>query len=309
VGVVCDRVAASSTLAARLGACLAECVPQITGPPHREVKAHSLEAIPSRVFPSSRPSDPTVGPAPPRFLGPTTVSPALAPSEAGVTPPRFRSRVFSTPQRFASKHELRGLVSCRNRSWASSFRVFPSQESRAPLGAALLPRGHPPAHRDAPPGPCHRRFPRRPRSRAVAWFPRRLWAPFSAPKHGPGPPGSERTGSPPPASFTHLEALILLRVRSRATQVAPNRPADPLLDFFPSEAFSAHASDPRTRPGLATRTAPQPEGPGDRRRGPHDPPSRWAHPDARVRRDEPLGSIPTPFGAGPDRLSAALLLP
>jgi len=120
---------------------------------------------------------------------------------------------------------------------------------------------------------------------------------------------ARRTGSPRPASFTHLEALIFSRVRSRATQVAPDRAADPLLDFFPSEAFSAHAWDPRTRPSLATRTAPTPEGPGDRRRGPRDPPSRWARRNARVRGDGPLGSIPTPFGAGPDRLSAALLLP
>jgi len=30
-----------------------------------------------------------------------------------------------------------------------------------------------------PSGPYHRRFPRLPRFHAVAWFPRRLWAPFS----------------------------------------------------------------------------------------------------------------------------------
>jgi len=125
----------------------------------------------------------------------------------------------------------------------------------------------------------------------------------------PGHPGHRATGSSHPASFTHLEALILPRVRSRATRVAPDRTADPLLDFFPSEVFSVYAWDPRTRPGLATRTAPTPEGPGDRRRGPLDPPSRWARRNARVQGDEPLGSIPTPFGAGPDRLSAALLLP
>lgn len=125
----------------------------------------------------------------------------------------------------------------------------------------------------------------------------------------PGHPGHRATGSSHPASFTHLEALILPRVRSRATGVAPDRAADPLLDFFPSEVFSVYAWDPRTRPSLAARTAPTPEGPGDRRKGSRDPPSRWARRNARMQGDEPLGSIPTPFGAGPDRLSAALLLP
>jgi hypothetical protein len=59
--------------------------------------------------------------------------------------PRFRSQAFSTSQRFPSRPKLRGLVSCRNRSWDSPFRVFPSQESRAPLEVALLPCSYPPS--------------------------------------------------------------------------------------------------------------------------------------------------------------------
>ena len=154
----------------------------ITGPLHRKAKVHAhRRSGPRRVphfFSAVRPgrSDQL-----PRFPYPTTGSPGLAPSEAGCPfPPRFRSQVFSTSQRFPSTPKLRGLVSCRNRSWVSPFRVFPSQESRAPLGVALLPCSHPPAcWNDASwslspsvsvDAHAHAQLPD---------FPRRLWAPFS----------------------------------------------------------------------------------------------------------------------------------
>jgi len=119
-------------------------------------------------------------------------------------PPRFRSQVFSTSQRFPSRPEFRGLVSCRNRSWDSPFRVFPSQESRAPLEAALLPCGYPPTCLTPPPGPCHRRFPRLPRVDAVAWFPpTTMDSLFTRRSTLPGRPGPKRRNSPvPPASPT-----------------------------------------------------------------------------------------------------------
>jgi hypothetical protein len=76
-------------------------------------------------------------PTPLGFLIPSTASLGLAPSGVGCpVPPRFRSQVFSTSQRFASTPELRGLVSCRSHSWDPPFRAFPSQESRTPLGVA-----------------------------------------------------------------------------------------------------------------------------------------------------------------------------
>jgi hypothetical protein len=72
----------------------------------------------------------------PSSLVPTTVSLGLAPfEEVCPTPPRFRSQVFSTSQRFPSHPKLCGLVSCRNHSWNLPFRAFPSQGSRTPLGA------------------------------------------------------------------------------------------------------------------------------------------------------------------------------
>jgi hypothetical protein len=39
-------------------------------------------------------------------------------------PLRFRSHVFTTPQRFPGKPGLRGLVSCRSRPWGSPFRAL-----------------------------------------------------------------------------------------------------------------------------------------------------------------------------------------
>jgi len=50
--------------------------------------------------------------------------------------PRFRSQVFRTSQRFPSKSKLRGLVSCRHRSWDPPSRAFPSRESRTSLETA-----------------------------------------------------------------------------------------------------------------------------------------------------------------------------
>jgi len=44
------------------------------------------------------------------------------------TPARFRSQVFPTSQRFPGKFKFHGLISCRNRSWVSPFRVFPSRK-------------------------------------------------------------------------------------------------------------------------------------------------------------------------------------
>jgi hypothetical protein len=59
--------------------------------------------------------------------------------EWDTNPLRFRSQAFPTSQRFPSTLEFHGSVSCRNRSWGSSFRAFPSQKSRAPLEAAGSP--------------------------------------------------------------------------------------------------------------------------------------------------------------------------
>jgi hypothetical protein len=54
-------------------------------------------------------------------------------------PPRFRSRVFSTPQRFPGTPGDRGLVSCRSRPWGSPFRAFILVEVACASRRRLLP--------------------------------------------------------------------------------------------------------------------------------------------------------------------------
>jgi len=110
---------------------------------------------------------------------------------------------------------------------------FPLAEIAHPLEplcsrVVIHRRAGPPSSR-----PYCRWFPRRPRLRALAWFPHRLWAPFPRSPKGtlPGHSGSELRNSLHSASFTHFEALILLRIRSR-------RPELPRADGRFSPGFS-----------------------------------------------------------------------
>lgn len=67
-----------------------------------------------------------------------TASPGPAPcAVVRPPPPRVRSRVFSTPQRFPGKPGLRGLVSCRSHPWGSSLRSLAPRRGRAPLSGPL----------------------------------------------------------------------------------------------------------------------------------------------------------------------------
>jgi len=92
----------------------------------------------SEFLATSRPSDPSVGPTSLRFFS-LQRCPSGEPHIGRVVQPPswFRSRAFPTPQRFRSKPELRGLVSCRNRSWDSPFRAFPSLGIAHPSRSAL----------------------------------------------------------------------------------------------------------------------------------------------------------------------------
>jgi hypothetical protein len=170
--LVCNRVASSSTLDAclRILAC-PRGVPLLPVPASLLRRFILVRSVPLRVphsLPAVRPVGRTSSLGSTPFDGVPWTSPVWSGSSH---PPRFRSQVFSTSQRFPGKSKLQGLVSCPCRPWDSSFRVFPSLESRTPLGAtcslAVI-------HRRAgssPSEPCHRQFPRRPRSRAVACFP------------------------------------------------------------------------------------------------------------------------------------------
>jgi hypothetical protein len=143
----------------------ATALPSTTGPPHRDDTSSSRPGPDPLQSTSSPPDRPTSRPvSTPSSSAALQRYPRASPiwSEPFQAPLRFRSQAFSTSQRFPSKLEFHGLIPCRNRSWASPFRVFPSQESRTPLGAtcslAVI-------HRRAGvsyPRPCHRQFPRRP---------------------------------------------------------------------------------------------------------------------------------------------------
>lgn len=134
-----------------------------------------------------------------------------------------------------------------HRSWDSSLQGLPLTEDRLRLstqpGFLVVILRCAETHDSSP---CRRRFPRRPRFHAVAWFPRRLWAPFSrAEARFPVTLGlAPWNRLVPPASPTS-KLRSLLRVRSRLGRVSPLQPADTLLGFCPSRALSFHASDSR----------------------------------------------------------------
>jgi len=139
-------------------------------------------------------------------------------------PLRFRSRVFSTPQRFPSNPEFRGLVSCRCRSRASPFRGFPSIEVAHPS------RGHSAPLRSSTSVLCRRHaalitagfrdvraFTRLPPS------PDDYGIPFHAPERTlPDHPGTSRRNSTRSARFIRFEALILQPSPFAPTRVAPS---------------------------------------------------------------------------------------
>lgn len=126
------------------------------------------------------------------------------------------------------------------------FRGFPSQKSRAPSGATLLPCGYPPTCRMVTACALSP-----PVSSTPALLTQLPDSPddYEIPFHAlestlPGPSGHKRRNPSCSASFTRFEALILLRVRSRSAEVAPDPAVAPLLGFRPSRVFSAQTSDP-----------------------------------------------------------------
>lgn len=135
----------------------------------------------------------------------------------------------------------------------SSLQSLPLAKIAHPSRGGLLPCSYPPARGSAPldslsplvSSDSHA-FTRLPASSNDYGLPFQLTE-ISL----PGCPGRLATGSPRLASFVCFEAYCSLRESvHRANWVAPPRRAVALLGFFPSNAFSAHASEPPTRPGL-----------------------------------------------------------
>jgi hypothetical protein len=200
----------------------------------------------------SLPTDPSAGD--PTSLGFRSLQrrPPGLPHEETSCPfsPRFRSRALTTPQRFPSTPGLRGSVSRRNRSWDPPFRVFPSQRSRAPLEAALLPCSCPPACSSAPPVALS------PPVSSTSTLSRSCLTPrggYELPFRGPRPtsrllwaPSSRIT------TFCQLRLLRSLDPPANPFSTSPGCPvlaADTLLGFFPSRVFSNRALGPRPAQG------------------------------------------------------------
>jgi len=163
-------------------------------------------------------------------------------------------------QRFPSRPELCGPVSCHDRPWDPPFRASPSRRSRSSLEvASSLAVIHQPAevHRVAP---CHRWFHRLPRFHAVAWVPQRLWTSFPwAEAQFPVVLGSTRRSHlvPPASPTSELSSPretvpATLGYPSAAGRFSPG--FSPLRSFLlPRLGFSTHPS----REGLNTFLRPR----------------------------------------------------
>jgi hypothetical protein len=87
----------------------------------------------------------------------------------------------------------------------------------------------------------------------VAWIPCQLWVPFQRTSRLPVAPDHERLNRPVPSAspaskpYSPCESVPIDRS-------FPMPMVATLLDSYPSEAFSAHALGPQTRPNASART-------------------------------------------------------
>jgi len=179
-------------------------------------------SFPYEVDPLQSPSRPpgrrtfAARPASLRFLAPSTVSPALAPSEA--------DRHIRLGSALRLSQPLSGFLA--SSSFTALFRaatvrgVLPSEVSprrnHVPLSGSLASAVIHRCARTHPFALYHRRFHRRPPPKVrLPGFPDDYEVPFAHRGALPSPSGLERAEPSCSASFIHFEALILLRVRSR----------------------------------------------------------------------------------------------
>jgi hypothetical protein len=269
-------------------------------------------AAPTEFLATSRPPDLSVGVDSSELSRPFNGILGRAPYGAGcLRPPWFRSQAFSTSQRFPGRSEFHGLVSCRNRSWAYSFRAFPSQDSRNPLSGpvnSLAVIHHRAGGHDA--RPYQPRFHRRPRLAAqLPGSPATYGSPFHEPKPASRSPWATRCGTPPFRQLHPLRSLLLLRVRS-------HRPGFPRAGGRCSPGVLPLQR--RAYPNLGTSDPNEPKGPNPHPR-PQPPASDAADsvppegvpspstpgepcPALRVTLVRPRRQSPAPFGTGPRRL-------
>jgi hypothetical protein len=190
------------------------------------------------------------------------------------------------------------------------FRVFPSQESRTPLGATCsLAVVHERAGTRLP-GPCYRRFRRLPRSHAQSPdSPDGYGLPFAHPR--------ARSRSPWTPSGRTVPFHPLHRLRSLRPPASPFAPARvapsrrPILSWVSAPLEPSPPTPRILRPVLA-RGLEHASSSGDsdaRLPGPRDPENRVGPSRHRKHQDVPVGGFLAPLEATPNRLSTTLLLP
>jgi hypothetical protein len=190
--------------------------------------------------------------------------------------PRFRSRVFSTPQRL---QQLRASRPCfvPQPFLGSSLQSLPLTKIAHPSRGGLLPCSYPPARGSAPLDSLSP--PVSSNAHAFARLPASsddYGLPFQLTEISlPGRPGRQATGSPRLASFTCFEASCSLRESVHRRNGLPH-PAGPLLSWAsspltPSPLTPRSLYPPRPR---GPKHAPSPEGSGARLEGPLSPLSR-----------------------------------
>jgi hypothetical protein len=177
-------------------------------------------------------------------------------------PRQFRSQAFSTSQRFPSKLEFHGLVSCRNRSWTVSLQSFPLAEVVHPSRGHQLPCGHPPPCRSDRSPPVQRLVvsPTPGPFGPVAWFPLEPWAPFP---RGASPaswlPWAARGLAVPDGQLHPLRSVPPSANPFESTRANPHRRS--LLSWVssPSETlFTPRSLDPPRSVDLRSHPASRP---------------------------------------------------
>ena len=144
----------------------------------------------------------------------------------------------------------------------SSLQSFSLTRIACPSRGRQLPCSYPPVCGSASSLAVHRRFPRRPRFHAVAWFPRRLWSPFPRARELVSRSSWARSGGV--ASFRQLHLLRSLPPLARPFQlprVAPQRLAVS-LGFLPLRSFLPPRLGFSTRPHPKARARPSSEDSG-----------------------------------------------